>query len=274
MGSCTRFGYVDSSFGQLHYAQQGSGETILLLHQAPRSSDEFRELIPLLAADFHVVAMDMPGYGNSAPVPGPQTIETYARGAWELLDGLGVERVTVLGHHTGAAVALEMAASRPDRVAAAVLSSCPWADRNYREGHSGPGGIDCVDRAADGSHLTSLWEMRRPYYPEPGTALLDRFIRDALAYRVDPAEGHKACARYVMEERIGSVTAPVLLIGAQRDPFSMPNVAPLRAHLTSAAVVETEIVESGTVALIEEHAPQISSAVRMFLENYAGRRPV
>ncbi len=123
------------------------------------------------------------GYGNSAPVPGPQTIETYARGAWELLDTLGVDRVTVIGHHTGAAVALEMAASRPERVHAAVLSSCPWTDRNYREGHSGPGGIDCVDRAADGSHLTRLWEMRRPYYPEPGTALLDRFIRDALAYR-------------------------------------------------------------------------------------------
>jgi pimeloyl-ACP methyl ester carboxylesterase len=116
--------------------------------------------------------------------------------------------------------------------------------------------------------------MRRPYYPEPGTALLDRFIRDALAYRVDPAEGHKACARYVMEARVGSVTAPVLLIGAQKDPFSMPNIAPLRAHLTGAAVVETEIVESGTVALVEEHAPQVASAVRMFLENYAGRRPV
>ncbi|XGU18778.1 hypothetical protein ACETU7_25195 [Rhodococcus sp. 3Y1] len=54
----------------------------------------------------------------------------------------------------------------------------------------------------------------------------------------------------------------------------MPNIAPLRAHLTGAAVVETEIVESGTVALVEEHAPQIASAVRMFLENYAGRRPV
>ncbi|KZF18013.1 MULTISPECIES: alpha/beta fold hydrolase [Rhodococcus] len=274
MAGGLQLGYVDSSFGQLHYAQQGSGEAILLLHQAPRSWDEFREFIPLLADDFRVVAMDMPGYGNSAPVPGPQTIETYARGAWELLDTLGVDRVTVIGHHTGAAVALEMAASRPERVHAAVLSSCPWTDRNYREGHSGPGGIDCVDRAADGSHLTRLWEMRRPYYPEPGTALLDRFIRDALAYRVDPAEGHKACARYVMEARVGSVTAPVLLICAQKDPFSMPNIAPLRAHLTGAAVVETEIVESGTVALVEEHAPQIASVVRMFLENYAGRRPV
>ncbi len=70
------------------------------------------------------------------------------------------------------------------------------------------------------------------------------------------------------------MTAPVLLIGAQKDPFSMPNIAPLRAHLTGAAVVEKEIVESGTVALVEEHAPQIASAVRMFLENYAGRRPV
>lgn len=270
MGSGLRLDYADSSFGQLHYAEAGSGETILLLHQAPRSWDEFRELIPLLAESFRVIAMDMPGFGNSAPISGPQTIETYAQGAWELLDVLGVESTTVLGHHTGAAVALEMAAARADRVTAAVLSSCPWTNVDYREGHSGPGGIDCVERAVDGTHLTKLWEMRRPYYPDSGTELLDRFIRDALAYGVDPAEGHKACARYLMEEQIVAVTSPVLLLGAQNDPFSMPNLAPLRAHLTGASIVETVVVESGTVALMEEHASQVASSVRMFLQNYAG----
>ncbi len=46
-----RFGYADTSFGQLHYAEQGRGPVILLLHQTPRSWDEFRELIPLLASN-------------------------------------------------------------------------------------------------------------------------------------------------------------------------------------------------------------------------------
>ncbi|GAF48751.1 alpha/beta fold hydrolase [Rhodococcus wratislaviensis] len=259
-----RFAYADTSFGQLHYAEQGDGPVLLLLHQTPRSWDEFRELIPLLAVDHRVIAMDMVGFGASATLRRPQTIEAFARGAWELVDSLGVDRLGVLGHHTGAVVAMEMAAARSDRLDAVILSSCPFADGKYRTGHSGGGGVDCAERAEDGAHLQTLWELRRPYYPEPAVELLDRFIHDALSPGVDPAEGHRACARYRMEDRIGSVAVPVLLIGAGQDPFSMPNVPTLRMHLTAAPSVDCVVIEAGTVALIEREAVAVASAVRSF----------
>ncbi|HEV7977644.1 alpha/beta fold hydrolase [Amycolatopsis sp.] len=259
-----RFGYADTSFGQLHYAEQGSGPALLMLHQTPRSWDEFRELIPLLAVDFRAIAMDMPGFGASAALSAPQTIEAFACGAWELLDGLGIERATVLGHHTGAAVAVEMAAGRGERLDAVVLSSCPWADAAYRAGHSNAGGVDRADRTPDGGHLRTLWELRRPYYPDPVTDLLDRFIHDALSFGVDPAEGHRACGRYRMEERIGAVPVPVLLLAAGADPFSMPNLPKLRDHLTGAPMVESVVIESGTVALVEREAEEVAAAVRRF----------
>lgn len=262
-----RFGYADTSFGQLHYAEQGRGPVILLLHQTPRSWDEFRELIPLLASNFRVIAMDMVGFGASAALPAPQTIESFAQGAWELLDALAVDRATVLGHHTGAAVALEMAAADSGRLDAVVLSSCPWADAEYRAGHTGAGGVDCAEHRPDGAHLGTLWDLRRPYYPEPVTDLLDRFLRDALAFGVDPAEGHRACGRYRMEDRIGAVTVPVLLIGAGADPFSMPNLPKLWAHLTGAPTVTEVVIEDGTVALVERHAADVAAAVCEFLAN-------
>lgn len=262
-----RFGYADTSFGQLHYAEQGRGPVILLLHQTPRSWDEFRELIPLLSSNFRVIAMDMVGFGASAALPAPQTVEAFARGARELLDALAIDRATVLGHHTGAAVALEMAAADEGRLDAVVLSSCPWADAEYRAGHTGAGGVDCADRSADGGHLQTLWNLRRPYYPEPVTELLDRFLHDALAFGVDPAEGHRACARYRMEDRVGAVTVPVLLIGAGADPFSLPNLPKLRAHLTNAPTVSEVVIEDGTVALVERHASDIAAAVCEFLAN-------
>ncbi|WFR73284.1 alpha/beta hydrolase [Prescottella defluvii] len=262
-----RFGYADTSFGQLHYAEQGQGPVILLLHQTPRSWDEFRELIPLLASNFRVIAMDMVGFGASAALPAPQTIEAFARGAWELLDALGVDRATVLGHHTGAAVALEMAAGDVGRLDAVVLSSCPWADAEYRAGHTGAGGVDCAERVPDGAHLRVLWDLRRPYYPEPVTDLLDRFLHDALTFGVDPAEGHRACGRYRMEDRVDAVTVPVLLIGAGADPFSMPNLPKLRAHLTGASTVAEVVIDDGTVALVERHADRVAAAVCEFLAN-------
>lgn len=267
-----RFGYADSSFGQLHYAEQGAGPVLLLLHQTPRSWDEFRELIPLLAPDFRVIAMDMVGFGASATLPAPQTVEVYARGAWELLDALGIDRASVFGHHTGAAVALEMAASRGGRLDGVMLSSCPWADASYRAGHSGAGGVDCVERVADGGHLQRLWDLRRPYYPEPVTDLLDRFVHDALASGVDPAEGHRACARYRMEDRIGAVRVPVLLIGAGADPFSMPNLPVLREHLTGAPDITEVVIEEGTVALAESEAPRIAAAVHEFVAAHRNGR--
>ncbi|MFQ6398831.1 alpha/beta fold hydrolase [Nocardia sp. KC 131] len=262
-----RFGYADTSFGQLHYAEQGSGPALLLLHQTPRSWDEFRELIPLLANEFRVIAMDMPGFGASAALPAPQTIEAYAGAAWELLDALGIERATAFGHHTGAAVAMEMAAERSACLDAVVLSSCPWVDAAYRAGHSGSGGVDRADHTPDGEHLRTLWELRRPYYPEPVTELLDRFVHDALSFGIDPAEGHRACGRYRMEERIGAVTVPVLLMAGGADPFALPNQPHLRKHLTAAPNVDETVIDDGTVALIETQAVRVADAVRAFLSS-------
>jgi pimeloyl-ACP methyl ester carboxylesterase len=256
--------YVDTPFGQLHYASVGEGPVLLLLHQTPRSHDEFRELQPLLADGRRVIAMDMLGFGMSAPLPAPQRIEQFAAGAFALLDALGIAEAVVLGHHTGAVVALEMAASAPDRVRALIMSSTPWTGPEYRERHATHTAVDNVPRADDGSHLTELWQIRQPYYPAGRPDLLERFIRDALA--VDPAEGHRACGRYVMEDRVGLVTAPVLLLGASADPFGMRDLPMLSERLANA---EAQVVEGGTVPLMEQAPKEVVS----FVTDFLGRLP-
>ncbi len=261
----TRRGYADTRVGQLHYAEAGHGPVLLLLHQTPRSYDEFRELQPLLAAHNRVIAMDMLGFGLSAPLSAPQTIEQYAAGAFALLDALRIDDAVVLGHHTGAAVAIEMAAARPDRVRALVLSSPPWTGPEYRASHADGPGVDQADTTDDGTHLTELWKLRQPYYPTDRPDLLDRFVRDALAPGVDPAEGHRACARYRMEDRIPLVTAPVLLIGASADPFAMPNVAVLRDRLTASPRVEVGVVEGGMIPLMEQAPQEVAELVGTFV---------
>lgn len=262
-----RRGYADSPFGQLHYAESGAGPALLLLHQTPRSHDEFRELVPLLAREHRVFAMDMLGFGFSASLPAPQTIEQYAAGALAFLDALQVEQAAVLGHHTGGAVAIEMAALRPDRVTALVLSSAPWSDRDFRASHSKPG-VDAVTPDPGGRHLIDLWNGRRPYYPA-GHALLDRFVHDALAPGVDPVEGHLAVGRYVMEARIGHVVAPTLLIGAAADPFAFPNVDPLREHLVSARAVDVAVIAAGTIPLMEQFPEEVARHVLPFLDRHS-----
>jgi pimeloyl-ACP methyl ester carboxylesterase len=98
---------------QVHCVVDGAdaGTPLLLLHQTPRSIDEFAEVMPLLARERRVVAMDTPGYGCSDRVPGQPGVADYAGAAIDVLDGLGIERVIVVGHHTGAIIAVEMAAA-------------------------------------------------------------------------------------------------------------------------------------------------------------------
>src|SRR5262249_33209711 len=57
--------FLDTPEGHIHYQTAGSGPAVLLLHQTPRSSDEYRDVMPILARDFRVVAMDTVGYGDS-----------------------------------------------------------------------------------------------------------------------------------------------------------------------------------------------------------------
>lgn len=272
MSPSVRRGYADTPLGQLHYAEQGDGPAVLLLHQTPRSYDEFREVQPLLAAaGYRAVAMDMLGFGLSAPLPAPQTIEAMADGGLALLTALGVEQAAIFGHHTGAAVAIELAAAAPERVSALVLSSGPWTDAAYRASHANGPGVDEAETAADGSHLTTLWKLRQPYYPPNRPDLLDRFIRDALAPGVDPTEGHLACARYVMEDRIGLVTAPTLLIGAEDDPFALPDVERLRERLVNTRSTDVVLIAGGTIPLLEQKSDEVGAAATEFLNRSVAR---
>ncbi|SFW79998.1 alpha/beta fold hydrolase [Amycolatopsis australiensis] len=261
------YGYATVPGGPVRYTEQGTGPAVLL-HQTPRSPDEFGELRPLLAVDHRVIAFDTPGFGNSTPLPGPQHIGDYARGVLAALDTLGVDRAAVVGHHTGGVVAVELAAAAPDRVTAVVLSSRPWAAAGYPASHVDGPGVDDAARDPGGGHRFAWWEQRRPYYPKAATGLLARFVPDALAPGVDPRGGHLACARYEREQRIGQVRAPVLLLGAGADPFALPALERLGRNLVSAAAVERAVIDGGAVALMEDKADEVAAVVLPFLRGF------
>jgi pimeloyl-ACP methyl ester carboxylesterase len=114
--------YAATPGGMLHYAQGGTGEPLLLLHATPGSWRAFRQLAPLLAAHFQVIALDTPGYGNSDPLPGPVSIEAMADSVVALLDALQLPKAHVLGLHTGNKIAAALAARSPERVGRVVLA--------------------------------------------------------------------------------------------------------------------------------------------------------
>jgi pimeloyl-ACP methyl ester carboxylesterase len=254
--------FAETDLGVVHYASAGAGDPVLLLHQTPRSWDEYAQVIPLLARRFRVIAMDSLGFGDSARPPGEElTIELLGRGAIALLDALGIERTAIVGHHTGGIVGLEIAASHDTRVTRAVLSSTPLIDAAWRERIGSAARIDAVTRVIDGSHLLDLWHGRQPYYPSDRIDLLERFVVDALRAGWDPADGHHAVQTYRMEEKVGRVEVPVLLVASTDDPFVFNDIPPLAAAL-GASIAE---VPGGMIPLPDQFPEEFARIVEDFL---------
>ena len=259
--------FVDTSAGTIHCAIAGdhSGSDVLLLHQTPRSWNEYREVLPLLGRRRRAVAMDMIGFGDSSALPwGSDSIERWAAVALELLDALEIEQAHLVGHHTGAVVATEMAGRAPERAHSVVLSSAPFDDAQTRAAHLEAGPIvDNVTPRSDGSHVTDLWRTRAGFYPEGRVDLLEAFLIDALKAGPRAAEGHQVVARYDMQAAVKSLRCPVLLVGATHDPYAFPALEPMRAALPDA---EVEVIQGGMVPLPDQLPEQFAAAVERFLD--------
>lgn len=255
--------FVPTRSGRIHIASVGQGFPVLLLHQTPRSWDEYRDVLPLIGARYRAIAMDTAGFGDSEPLPAAHnTIECWAEVAFDLLDALGLQRAAVVGHHTGAAVALEMAASRPDRVSALVLSACPFVDAPRRAAHHGKRIIDEVERKASGEHLTELWQRRMPFYPPGDIDLLERFIADALKAGDLAVEGHRVVNRYAMETRTPLVTSPTLVIAPTEDPHAFPAAPRVAQAIAGSRLLN---IEHGMVPLPDQMPEVFAEAVMQFL---------
>src|SRR4051812_44700855 len=117
--------YVDAREVRLHAVVGGDGPPLLLVHGWPESWYAWRMLMPALAQDFQVVAVDQRGMGLSdKPVAGYDT-GTLAGDLVALMDTLGHQRFAVVGHDTGFAISYALAADRPDRVERAALLEIP-----------------------------------------------------------------------------------------------------------------------------------------------------
>lgn len=91
------------------YRDEGSGEAILLIHGMGGSSKTWSGVIPLLAQEYRVIAPDLLGHGQSDKPRGDYSVGAFAVLLRDLLDELGVTRVTVVGHSLGGGVAMQFA---------------------------------------------------------------------------------------------------------------------------------------------------------------------
>jgi pimeloyl-ACP methyl ester carboxylesterase len=173
--------FVDLPGGQLRLRrdERGGGRAVLLLHDAIGSSDTLRAAAQGFIGRRTVIALDLPGHGESdAVLPrGPVTVTGQARSVLAAIAALGVRQVDCLGVGHGALVALEAALREPRRFGRLALASLPYLDAAQRKAFRSHGAPD-IRPDWHGGHLLHAWHMSRdqrlfwPWFDRSRTGVL------------------------------------------------------------------------------------------------------
>ena len=107
----------------LSYVDSGSGPVVLFIHGILGSQRQWEHLVDVLDDDHRVVLPDLFGHGDSAKPLGDYSLSAHAAAMRDLLDHLGIERVTLVGHSLGGGIAMQFFYLFPERVERLVLVS-------------------------------------------------------------------------------------------------------------------------------------------------------
>jgi pimeloyl-ACP methyl ester carboxylesterase len=254
---------------------------LVLLHGFPSASHMFRELMPLLADNYHLVAPDLPGFGRSA-MPAREdfdyTFENLAGVISRLTEVLGLDRFALYVFDYGAPVGFRIAARHPERITAIISQN----GNAYEEG------------------LSDGWNPIQAYWKDPSEA-----NRDAIRVFVEPEttiwqythgvpdetlvspDGYGLDNYYLAREGASEIQLdlfldyasnvalypafheyfrgsrpPLLAVWGRNDPFFLP--AGAEAFRRDIPGADVRFVESGHFAL-ETHVTEIAAAIREFL---------
>ena len=112
-----RFHTVATRRARLSVVEAGLGPPIVALHGLGGTKGSFLPTLAAMAPEFRVIAVDLPGFGDSdKPIGASYDPRFFAGAAVDLLDALGLDRVHVIGNSLGGRIALEVGLRRPDRV--------------------------------------------------------------------------------------------------------------------------------------------------------------
>jgi pimeloyl-ACP methyl ester carboxylesterase len=261
-----RRGYFESRYGQLHVHNAippgggfEEGTPLLCLHRSPLSGRMFERFLALAGRDRSVYAPDLPGFGESDPPASRPSIADYAGAIGDFLDTMRFRQIDVLGYHTSALVAAEIAVTRPKQVRRVVLVSVPLLTEVERDSlRRVP---PATAATVDGAHLAGEWQRMADAYG-PGAPL--ELVTDAFVEKLHngphPAWLAHAAMQYPLRERLSLITQSLLLIRPRDDLWEATSRA--REVLPKARCID--VPEQG--AALFEAAPEIvADGVRDFL---------
>jgi pimeloyl-ACP methyl ester carboxylesterase len=266
----------------IFYRQAGraGAPTLLLLHGFPSAGHMFRDLIPLLAERFHLVAPDLPGFGQSDMPSGDDfsyTFDNLAEVIGRFTEVIGQRRFAIYIFDYGAPVGLRIAAKHPERISAIISQN----GNAYEEGLSeGWKPIQAYWREPTQAHRDALRSFLAPettlfqythgvadpsLVSPDGRSLDDHYLARPGAHEaqldllLDYASNVALYPDFHAYFR--NHQPPLLAVWGKNDPFFLPSGA--EAFKRDIPNADVRFFDTGHFAL-ETHAAEIAAAIREF----------
>ena len=268
---------------KVFYREAGNVDapTLLLLHGFPSSSHMFRELIPALSDRFHVVAPDLPGFGQSDMPPRDGFSYTFAKLAEVIerfAEKLGLDRFAIYVFDYGAPTGLRLALRHPERITAIISQN----GNAYEEGLSD--GWNPIQAYWQNASQANRDALRSFLAPESTVWQYTHGVSDASrvspdGYSLDNFYLARPGAHEVQLDLFGDYQSnvalyptfqayfrthkpPFLAVWGEHDPFFLPPGA--KAFKRDIPNAEIRFFDTGHFAL-ETHCAEIAGAIRGFL---------
>jgi pimeloyl-ACP methyl ester carboxylesterase len=237
--------FISINNKQLFYKSAGQGPSILLLHPTPRSSSLMEPLMQLLAPYYTVLAIDLPGYGQSQSLNEPiQGIQSYLPTIHNFILSQNIKHLKIYGTATGAQLAIAYGLQYANYVSHLYLDNAAHFTETQYEGIMEKYFIDITPKV-DGSHLKTLWEhvvkssQYFPWYsqlpedcfsthPAP-EAILQSIFNDYLLAGPNYADAYKAAFAHERATHVQALHVPTTIFNWEGSPIKK-YIAQLVAH--------------------------------------------
>jgi pimeloyl-ACP methyl ester carboxylesterase len=244
---------------EIGYIDQGSSDKVLLLiHGLGSNAKGWTRNIPVLAENYRVIAVDLPGYGYSSKDYYPYSLSWYAEVLTEFLDELGINEAVFVGHSMGGQIGIITALEYPDYVSELVLIS-PAGVEDFEDGEKDWfRKVAVPELAKDATIRTIDANLKRNFYDSPPEAefmVSDRIqVRgasdfDGYAYAV--AQNIKAMVNEPTSGRLKDISQPTLILFGRNDGL-IPNPYLHGGNTRDVAVIAEREIENARVNVFDQ----------------------